>query len=537
MNKISLDLKFRNAEAQYFKYFDSAITKYESLFQSNNAILEEIKKVKIDEIFNMQMQTIENNNAGQIINTGDNTYNTPNNKSLFNQQTFDKKNSPQGMINKNPTGNRMRMSFFMANNENNNNNTNELVQNMPPNYLHRKTNHNLIRKVTRVSTNKGPLGNLEGLKRLKMLNSNLDSNMNKEINLSNPGFSKNLSSNSIVNLSKVNNNINKTNDKNEISPIGGLFKTEFEQQQNNKKIPQTNTITEADENEDKTQENFYVKKDKKKAVQLMKGNKIIHDNKNVSFKRNDSKNSASSFDSQVNDTEKNDVVNTVESKESKKSNMKDRNKDDTREKFLKIVYNPPNENNSKIVTSNTVTENTQSKLHTTNTQDNNTFMDEAKIPNSLKYYTKKRTFNGLNGSYLHNPIVRRRVSKLDLMMNEQNSSFCPINSFIGGSVFDGINGDGEKYITEIKQLKSEINMYKTYIGSINDKLENEVKLKNSYMENLKEFEKRNKNIYKTEIDNLHSCFEIYKEFYQNELDHRKDVIVNLHTTLEEVLAK
>ena len=50
-------------------------------------------------------------------------------------------------------------------------------------------------------------------------------------------------------------------------------------------------------------------------------------------------------------------------------------------------------------------------------------------------------------------------------------------------------------------------------------------------------ERKNKLIYKTQIDNIHSCFEIYKEFYQNELNHRKDVIINLHSTLEEVLAK
>lgn len=126
----------------------------------------------------------------------------------------------------------------------------------------------------------------------------------------------------------------------------------------------------------------------------------------------------------------------------------------------------------------------------------------------------------------------RKTTAKDL--TDLNSSNNLLSSFVGPQQIESID---EATLREIKQLKSEIEMYKTYINGVNDKLENEVKLKNNYIANLKDFEKRNKLIYKTQIDNIHSCFEIYKEFYQSELNHRKDVIINLHSTLEEVLAK
>lgn len=126
----------------------------------------------------------------------------------------------------------------------------------------------------------------------------------------------------------------------------------------------------------------------------------------------------------------------------------------------------------------------------------------------------------------------RKTTKKDL--SDLNNSNNLLNSFVGQAPIEVIE---EATLRDMKQLKSEIEMYKAYISSVNDKLENEVKLKNNYISNLKDFERKNKLIYKTQIDNIHSCFEIYKEFYQNELNHRKDVIINLHSTLEEVLAK
>ena len=87
--------------------------------------------------------------------------------------------------------------------------------------------------------------------------------------------------------------------------------------------------------------------------------------------------------------------------------------------------------------------------------------------------------------------VKRRVSKLDNYIvygGDMNSSINPVGSFVGGGMNTGSELAMEtfdKYIKEIKHLKSEILMYKTYIGTINDKLEIEVKQKNSYIENLK----------------------------------------------------
>lgn len=518
MNKVSLDLRFKAAEAEYYKTFSSVVSKFESLFLNYNNIIEETKRIKLDEVNKMHETMIEN----QYTTTNHPTGNLiTNNRLLLKQSTIGGRNSPKNEYER--SNFKTKASFIMASNEHGNQ-----LEEKPVNYgviQFRKNNYNnIVRKVTKVVT-KGGMPGLEGLKKLKQVQSNLDHS-----------HIKNQSSNSIVNIAKAN--------KNSYNGPSGLFKKDGENQQ------VTNTITETDENDEreKTTDNFFAKKltSKLKGSSLKENDKdhqkTEEENKKVSFKRD---NSASSFDSQhkennaTNGTYTNNTVNTEEAGENVGSTgEKDKN-------YLKIEINSPSLRENKVpnksidvnnnqsgvpnvsnINVNNMTD-TNSKLHTTENM-----AEDSKLPNSLKFFNRKITNNATTA--FQNP-VRRRVSKIDLF-NEQNSSFCPINSFIGGSAVDG-NYESEKYISEIKQLKSEIQMYKQYIATINDKLENEVKLKNSYIVNLKDFEKRNKVIYKTEIDNLHVCFEIYKDFYQNELDHRKDVIINLHNTLEEVLAK
>lgn len=520
MNKVSLDLKFKAAETEYFKSFSSIINKFEGLFLNYNNIIEEVKRIKLDEVYKMQETQIENQYTG----TNNQTGNLSNNKLLLKQSTFhDKRNSPKNETSDIRSGLKTKASFLMANNE--------VIHEEKPTYgvlqYRKPMNNNLMRKVTKVLT-KGGIPGLEGLKKLRTVQNNLDYS-----------HAKNQSSNSIVNLSKAN--------KGQYYGASGLFKKDGETQQ------VTNTITETDENDekDKTADNFYGRKVTKGGVKPAikdadKEIKKTEENKKVSFKR---ENSASSFDSQHKEEDKEDnctagtyTTNTVNTEEV--ADKENEVKDD--KKYLKIEINSPsvrdnktpknNNNNNNIniqnqsnnnFTQNTISDNTNSRMFHTE----NIVSDDGKVPSSLKFYNQRKA-NALGGGVFQ---PRRRVSKIEVY-NEQNSSFCPINSFIGGSVVD-VNYENDKYINEIKQAKVEIQMYKQYISTINDKLENEVKLKNSYLINLREFEKKNKSIYKTEIDNLHVCFEIYKDFYQNELDNRKDVIINLHNTLEEVLAK
>lgn len=512
MNKISLDLKFKSAEVDYQKSLSSIINKFECVFLNYNNIIEEVKRIKLDEIYKLQETQIDNQNNITNYPTG----NLTNNKLLLKQNTLlDKKGSPK---NEDLKMGKARMSFLMTSNE-------QVIHEERSSYgilnsrKYGYVNNNLMRKVTKINT-KGGISGLEGLKKLR----NVQTIMNTD-----NSQTKHQSSNSIVNLSKPN----------KITYYGasGLFKKEGESKQVD------NTITEIDENEekDKTTDNFYKRNDTRKGKNNANDEKIqiSKQTDTVSCKKEREK-SASSFDSQqIDNVNFNETYNNTVSEINEKKPRNDKGINLENQKYLKIVVNPNlkenndsnqiknnqlNENNKNIIT-----ENTNSKNSIINTIENFT-SDEGRVQS--KFLNQKKTTIGAS---FQNPVVRRRISKIDVF-NEQNSSLCPINSFIGGSVID-INHENDRYISEIKQLKSEVIMYKQYITAINDRLENEVKVKNSYLVDIKEFEKKNKVIYKTELDNLHVCFEIYKDFYQNELDNRKDVIINLHNTLEEVLAK
>lgn len=126
---------------------------------------------------------------------------------------------------------------------------------------------------------------------------------------------------------------------------------------------------------------------------------------------------------------------------------------------------------------------------------------------------------GLKSSFFNKQII-----------NNEQKSF--MNSFIGGD-----NNGQEDYLKEIKQLKNEISMYKTYIQNINDKLEGEQKLKINLESIFKDHEERNKQIYKTEIDNIHECFEVYRGFYEEELMSRKAIISDLSSIIDDILLK
>lgn len=130
--------------------------------------------------------------------------------------------------------------------------------------------------------------------------------------------------------------------------------------------------------------------------------------------------------------------------------------------------------------------------------------------------------------------------KQSIINNIKNNSFIN-NAMITGNInYENIANlqiDNSEYLKEIKELKTEINMYKNYIQAINDKLENEQKLKLEIEHLYKYYEENNKKIFKCEIDNINKCFEVYRKFYEEELLSRKNIIENLSVTIEDLLLK
>lgn len=93
------------------------------------------------------------------------------------------------------------------------------------------------------------------------------------------------------------------------------------------------------------------------------------------------------------------------------------------------------------------------------------------------------------------------------------------------------------YLKELKGLKSEIEMYKTYIQNINSKLQNEKTAVDTYNELLKINEESSNSIYRTQIQKLQESFEVYRGFYEEELSYRSEVILKLSSTIDNILLK
>lgn len=95
----------------------------------------------------------------------------------------------------------------------------------------------------------------------------------------------------------------------------------------------------------------------------------------------------------------------------------------------------------------------------------------------------------------------------------------------------------EEQFHEIKQLKNELNMYKTCNDMLISKIQNNEIVRNEIKNMLITFESKNEEIYKIELNNLQMCYETYQAYYEDELKARKEIIENLCKIIEDLKMK
>lgn len=95
----------------------------------------------------------------------------------------------------------------------------------------------------------------------------------------------------------------------------------------------------------------------------------------------------------------------------------------------------------------------------------------------------------------------------------------------------------DEYTREIKQLQNEVAVYKTYVESVNSKLEAERKHNTKIQKEIQAFESKSNKIHRNEIENIYKVFQSYKDFHEQELDSRKQIIENLLLKLDDCKLK
>lgn len=96
---------------------------------------------------------------------------------------------------------------------------------------------------------------------------------------------------------------------------------------------------------------------------------------------------------------------------------------------------------------------------------------------------------------------------------------------------------GEEQIQEIKQLKSELTMYKTHNDMLTKKFQGYSSLKKEVHNILDKYEQKNREIYKMELENLKDCFSIYRGYYEEELSSRRQIIDDLCKIIDDMKLK
>ena len=558
LNKISVDIRFKNIEDEYFSYFSTAINKFEQLFKNYNNLIEEVKKVKISEIKQIQsnyrssimdFQNLQNNYRSSLMsNNLVSNFNNNNTKPIIindhrdsRQNSIFSHNSLKCVSNptKNPTISfSNKRSIFMC--------QNTFSKNISTlNHLTSPVNKDFRKGKSFLMANPSPNQAVQVDNNLDLESLNIRFNLDKRrktnniIKNVNKGFVK-------KNTFFDNKNISEEKTYNNARTINYKI-TEDAESENEASSMRSETNDDKSEIKSQTRTSIMSNENFKSCMKSTSNEN--YENMKSSDKKKPKHNALSyNFDEVANRSAKKIHFGVKDSLVADLS-VKNKEKPFNFSKSIEptpIAKNSLKENQIKGLSLNSNNKNANVKNNKSKSImgifPGSNFKDQGKLMPSfsktidfddLNTKEQRKTSNQLS-NICHSSTLQRLATIID--------NTCTINtghsrmSYSPSHATNDINEDNEKYINEIKQLKSEVEMYKQYIDSLNNKTQSETKLKSSYIQNVKDFEKNNHAIYKVEIDNIHNCFEIYKEFYQNELDNRKNIIVNLHGTMEEYLS-